>query len=63
MADRKPPPRNAGQPWSDEEDDAIRRMETEGHDAKAIAEALGRTRFGIEMRLVKLGLRKLAGCA
>lgn len=49
-------PRNAGKAWGGYEDDTIRRMHAEGQEPPAIAEALGRTRFGVEMRLIKLGL-------
>ncbi len=50
--------RNAGKAWGAYEDDTMRRMTAEGHDFRAIAEALGRTRFGVEQRLIKLGLSK-----
>ena len=47
--------RNAGKAWGAYEDETIRHMLLEGHDSQAVAEALGRTRFGVEQRIVKLG--------
>lgn len=48
-------PVNAGKPWSPEEDAALGAGFDRGDDPKAMAESLGRTRFGIEQRLIKLG--------
>jgi hypothetical protein len=48
-------PLNAGKPWSSEDDAVLEAGFDRGDDAKALADALGRTRFGIEQRLIKLG--------
>ena len=48
-------PVNAGKPWGPEDDAALEAAFDAGNDVKQIAEALGRTRFGIEQRLIKLG--------
>jgi len=52
---RKPPPLNAGKAWSAEDDAVLLAGFDRGEDMKAVAESLGRTRFGIEQRLIKLG--------
>lgn len=52
---RRAAPPNAGKPWSAEDDAALVGGFEAGNDAKALAATLGRTRFGIEQRLVKLG--------
>jgi hypothetical protein len=55
------PPANAGKAWTDEWDDELRRRFHEGEDLAAIADAMGRTRFGVEQRLIKLGLIEVQG--
>lgn len=52
-------PPNAGLPWLPSEDDVLTRMHTQGKSIKEMAAALGRTRFGVEIRLDKLELRRL----
>jgi hypothetical protein len=48
-------PVNAGKPWSAEDDAALESGFDGGSDLKQLAESLGRTRFGVEQRLIKLG--------
>jgi hypothetical protein len=48
-------PVNAGKPWSEQDDAVLNAGFDRGDDLKTLADALGRTRFGIEQRLVKLG--------
>jgi len=52
---RPPAPANAGKPWSPEEDTQLEAGFEQGLELRALAEQLGRTRFGIEQRLIKLG--------
>jgi hypothetical protein len=52
---RKAPPVNAGKAWSPEDDATLVAGFDRGDDLKLIADALGRTRFGVEQRLIKLG--------
>jgi hypothetical protein len=52
---RAAPPVNAGKPWSDEDDAMLLAGFDRGDDLKVLADALGRTRFGVEQRLIKLG--------
>lgn len=52
---RAAPPVNAGKPWAAEDDATLVAGFERGDDFKALADTLGRTRFGIEQRLVKLG--------
>jgi hypothetical protein len=52
---RTPAPVNAGKPWSEQDDAALGAGFDRGEDLATIAAALGRTRFGIEQRLIKLG--------
>lgn len=52
---RKAPPVNAGKAWSSEDDGQLVAAFDRGDDLKLIAETLGRTRFGVEQRLIKLG--------
>lgn len=55
-APKVPAPVNAGKPWSEEDDATLTSgFEGRGDDIKTLAEALGRTRFGVEQRLIKLG--------
>ena len=58
---RAAPPVNAGKPWSDEDDAVLNAGFDRGDDLKALADALGRTRFGIEQRLIKLGKISVPG--
>lgn len=53
--ERPVPPVNAGKAWSAEDDAAVAAGFDRGEDPKSLAEQLGRTRFGIEQRLIKLG--------
>ena len=52
---RAAPPVNAGKPWGAEDDMVLVSGFDRGDDLKVLADALGRTRFGIEQRLIKLG--------
>ena len=53
-ASRELPP-NAGKPWSDEDDQALAVAFDAGTDIRTMMNALGRTRYSVEARLVKLG--------
>jgi hypothetical protein len=48
-------PANAGKPWTEEDDQALAVAFDAGADTKAMMQSLGRTRFSVEARLVKLG--------
>lgn len=48
-------PRNAGRPWSDEEDAKLATLFGQGMGVTRLAETLERTRGSITARLVKLG--------
>jgi hypothetical protein len=48
-------PANAGKPWAAADDAVLEAGFDRGADLKELAETLGRTRFGIEQRLIKLG--------
>lgn len=52
---RGTPPINAGKPWGDAEDSKLIVDFENGVDLTTIARDLGRTRFGVEQRLIKLG--------
>ena len=62
---RKPPdrtervarvqPSTPGKPWSPEDDARLEAAYSAGADLKLLAQELGRSHFGIESRLVKLG--------
>lgn len=52
---RRPAPANAGKPWSDEDDAALVAAFEAGTDLRDVSDALGRTKFGLEQRLIKLG--------
>ncbi|MGE0446173.1 MAG: hypothetical protein AB7P99_13170 [Vicinamibacterales bacterium] len=54
-AARAPAPQNAGKPWSEDDDATLLAAFDRGDDLRTIAEALARTKFGVEQRLVKLG--------
>ena len=53
-------PPNTGKPWSSEDDEQLRLGFSAGTPTKDLAAALGRTRWAIESRLVKLGAMPLA---
>ena len=48
-------PSNQGKPWSPEDDARLEAAYAAGADLKQVAQELGRSQFGIESRLVKLG--------
>ena len=48
-------PVNAGKPWASEDDAALEQAFDAGVEVKELAQRLGRTRFGVEQRLIKLG--------
>ncbi|MDP3760352.1 MAG: hypothetical protein Q8R01_07540 [Ramlibacter sp.] len=52
---RRDIPPNAGKPWDAQDDARLESAHREGADLKQMAEQLGRTPFGVETRLVKLG--------
>jgi len=52
---RRPAPANAGKPWSAEEDSQLESSFSTDADLGRLARAMGRTRFAVEARLVKLG--------
>jgi hypothetical protein len=56
-------PANTGKPWSRDDDEQLRAGFLAGTPTKDLAAALGRTRWAIESRLVKLGEMTLAGSA
>jgi len=56
---RREPPPNAGKPWSAQEDSQLQAAFSADADIGRLAREMGRTRFAVESRLVKLG--RLAG--
>jgi hypothetical protein len=48
-------PGNQGKPWSAEDDARLEAAYVAGTDLKLVAQELGRSPFGVESRLVKLG--------
>lgn len=52
---RRDVPPNAGKPWDAQDDARLESAYREGTDLKQLAQQLGRTPFGVETRLVKLG--------
>ncbi len=48
-------PANAGKPWNDADDLALAVAFDAGTDVKTMMRLLGRTKFSVEARLVKLG--------
>ena len=52
---RRASPPNAGKPWTADEDAMLDAVFAAGGDLKPLAQALGRTLFAVESRLVKLG--------
>jgi hypothetical protein len=52
---RRPSSPNAGKPWTADEDTMLDAVFAAGGDLKPLAQALGRTLFAVESRLVKLG--------
>jgi hypothetical protein len=53
-------PANTGKPWTADDDEQLRLGFAAGTPVKDLAAALGRTRWAIESRLVKLGALPLA---
>ena len=58
--DRTNLPANTGKPWTADDDEQLRLGFEADTPTKDLAAALGRTRWAIESRLVKLGLMTLA---
>lgn len=66
---RTPPPINAGLPWQPQEDERIRERVAAASSAmgvdrrvfRELAEALGRTPFGVEQRAIRLGVHNPTG--
>ena len=56
-------PANTGKAWSAQDDEQLRAGFAAGTPTKDLAAALGRTRWAVESRLVKLGEMTLAGTA
>ncbi|HYD74755.1 hypothetical protein [Ramlibacter sp.] len=56
---RREAPPNTGKPWSADDDEQLRSGFDAGTPTKDLAAALGRTRWAIESRLVKLGVMTL----
>ena len=52
---RQPGPPNAGKPWAAADDAQLEAVFASSGDLKQAAQALGRTRWAVESRLVKLG--------
>lgn len=52
---RKGLPPNAGKPWSAQDDQRLEACFAAGIDLKSIASEIGRTTWGVEARLIKLG--------
>jgi hypothetical protein len=52
---RRESPPNAGKPWGPDEDAMLDAVFAAGGDLKPLAQAMGRTLFAVESRLVKLG--------
>ena len=48
-------PANAGKPWGEDDDAKLESAFDRGVELKDLADMLGRTRFGVEQRLIKLG--------
>jgi hypothetical protein len=53
--ERRPGAPNQGKPWAPEDDAKLDAAFAAGADLKPLAQALGRTAFALEARLVKLG--------
>lgn len=51
----RPMPPNAGKPWASADDEQLAQRFVEGMDLRPLAQELGRTRFAVESRLIKLG--------
>lgn len=56
-------PANTGKPWTGEDDGQLRAGFLAGTPTRDLAAALGRTRWAVESRLVKLGEMTLGGSA
>jgi hypothetical protein len=54
-------PANTGKPWSAQDDEQLRTGFLGGTPTRDLAAALGRTRWAVESRLVKLGEMTLGG--
>lgn len=54
-------PPNTGKPWKPEDDECLRNGFSSGQATRELAAALGRTRWAVESRLVKLGMMTLGG--
>lgn len=54
-------PPNTGKSWAPEDDDQLRAGFAAGTPVKDLAASLGRTRWAVESRLVKLGVMTLGG--
>lgn len=54
-------PANTGKPWAGEDDEQLRAGFLAGTPTRDLAAALGRTRWAVESRLVKLGEMTLGG--
>ncbi|MGZ5181767.1 MAG: hypothetical protein ACXWC6_12465 [Ramlibacter sp.] len=54
-------PANTGKPWTGDDDERLRTGFDAGTPVKDLAAALGRTRWAVESRLVKLGVMTLGG--
>jgi hypothetical protein len=52
---RREPPANAGKAWMAQDDAKLEAAFAAGADLKQLAQALGRTPFAVESRLVRLG--------
>jgi hypothetical protein len=52
---RREMPANSGKPWAAEDDEQLRAGFDAGTPIKDLAAALGRTRWAVESRLVKMG--------
>jgi hypothetical protein len=61
--DRTNLPANTGKAWTADDDEQLRLGFQAGTPTKDLAAALGRTRWAIESRLVKMGLLTLGGTA
>lgn len=58
---RREAPPNTGKPWTADDDGQLRAGFDAGTPTRDLAAALGRTRWAIESRLVKLGVLTLGG--
>jgi hypothetical protein len=56
-------PPNAGKPWSAQDDEQLGRLILSGNSVADLALLFGRTKNGIRVRLLKLGLTESQGAA